>query len=99
MEPALPAPPERLLDPEELAEALLVAEIADGALPRFHAEQRPAKSAAALRAESVAAQIERGRQAEEKRARGGTLGTEELADWCAYFDPSQAGIRRRKPRS
>lgn len=39
MEPALPAPPEALLDPETFADELELADIADGVLPHFLSEQ------------------------------------------------------------
>lgn len=98
MEPALPAPAEELLGAEELADELLCAEIADGALPQYHSEQRPAASPARARAKALAAQIERGRIADEKLAAGEELSEAEWADLCVHYDPSQASIRRRKPR-
>lgn len=98
MEPALPAPPETLTDPEELSVDLQCAEIADGFLPSFHREQRPAKSPERLRREANAAQIERGRLASEKQAAGGKLSEQEEIDWFAWIDPTQAGTRRRPPR-
>ena len=67
MEPPLPAPVEDLVDPDQLETDLLCAEIADGVLPHFLAEQRAAKSPERLRAEELAAQVERGRLADEKR--------------------------------
>lgn len=99
MEPELPAPAEALLGPEQLEHDLLCAEIADGKLPQHHSEQRPAKSPGQARAERIAAQLERGRLADEKLGRGEGLGEGEYADWCAWLDPAQAGTRRRKPRA
>ena len=100
MEPELPAPAEALFDPEDLAEALLTAEIADGALPQFLAEQRPAKSPAQLRAEALAAQHERGRALDEAIGKPGSapFSGEDLADWCLYIDPTQAREQPRKRR-
>lgn len=107
MEPALPAPAEALFDPEDLDAALLVAEIADGALPRFDAEQGPVKSDAELRAEELAAKHARGRAVEERIAahmeadgagRPPALSAEELSDWCLYLDPAQAKEMPRKQR-
>jgi len=39
LEPPLPAPPAELLAPDELGDALMLADIADGRLPQFLAEQ------------------------------------------------------------
>lgn len=41
MEPQLPAPPEALMDQDELDDALVLAKAADGILPHFLAEQLP----------------------------------------------------------
>lgn len=41
MEPQLPAPPEALMDADAFEDSLDLAEVADGVLPRFLAEQRP----------------------------------------------------------
>ncbi|MFN3620031.1 hypothetical protein [Sphingorhabdus sp.] len=41
MEPQLPAPPEALMDAEALEDSLDLADLADGFLPHFLAEQRP----------------------------------------------------------
>lgn len=98
MEPPLPAPPEELLDPEQLETDLLTADIADGALPHFFSEQRAAKSPDRLRAEELAAQQERGRLADKKQQRGEGLDAEELADWCAWLDPAEAAKARPKRR-
>lgn len=98
MEPELPAPAEALLGAEQLEHDLLCAEIADGKLPQHHSEQRPASSPERLRAEAIAAQLERGRLADEKHERGEHLSEAETVDWFAYLDPTQAGTKRRKPR-
>lgn len=98
MEPELPAPVDELLDADQLENDLLVAEIADGKLPGFLSEQRSPKSPERLRAEALAAQIERGRIADEKQRRKETLSEAEWGDLCVYYDPSQAKIRRRPPR-
>ena len=100
MEPQLPAPVEALVDPEQLEADLLTAEIADGALPHFLSEQRPAKSPERLRAEAFAAQQERGALAEAKRLRGEELSADELDDWGAWLDPAEAaGARPRRRRT
>lgn len=98
MEPVLPAPADALLDPEQLTHELLCADIGDGKLAQFHNEQRPAKSPERVRAEQVAAQIERGRLADMKQNRGEKLSETEWVDMCVYYDPVQAKKRRRKPR-
>lgn len=98
MEPELPAPPEELLDPDQLANDLLTAEAADGKLPRFFSEQRPAKSPEALRHEELAAQYERGRLAKEKQSRGEPLDDDEFEDMCAYYDPVEAARAPKKRR-
>ena len=98
MEPQLPAPVEALVDHEQLEADLLPAEIADGALPRFLSEQRPAKSPERLRAEAFAAQQERGALAEAKRLRGEELSAEELDDWGAWLDPAEAAQARPRRR-
>ena len=100
MEPVLPAPAEELFDPEELDEALLTAEIADGTLPRFHAEQGPVKSDAQLRAEELAALHERGRVLDEQFVDGRppAMTDEDRAAWYLYIDPTQAKDVPRKGR-
>jgi hypothetical protein len=105
MEPALPAPAEELFDPEDLDEALLTAEIADGTLPRFHAEQGPVKSDARLRAEEITAMYERGRLIDERMDAADEAGEtppdltdEETAAWYLYIDPTQAKDVPRKTR-
>lgn len=98
MEPPLPAPPEELLGPDQLADDLLTADVADGVLPQFLSEQRPKKSPERLLAEESAAQHERGLLAEAKMARGEPLDDAEFEDLCAYLDPAEAAAKRRKPR-
>ena len=49
LEPLPPAPPEQLLGPEQLAAELEIADIADGKLPHFFSEQRPASRPSARR--------------------------------------------------
>jgi len=95
MEPALPAPPEALLDPETLAHELLLADVADGVLPHFLKEQRRPKSDAELAAEKAAARDARGAAALKKREAGGTLTDEEFADECYHLDP----VSNARPRS
>jgi hypothetical protein len=97
MEPALPAPPEQLLDPETLADEIELADIADGNLPHFLSEQRPAKTAAREAAEARAAQDARGAAAWDKLQRGeGELSRGEFVDMCRHIDPTQATERSRK---
>lgn len=97
MEPALPAPPEALLDPDTLAHELHLADVADGVLPRFLSEQRAPKSAARLAAEEAAARDARGAAALRKRDEGGELTREEFADSCYHLDPvSNARPRARR---
>ncbi len=105
MEPALPAPPEELLDPEDLEEALLTANIADGTLPHFLAEQGPVKTDAQRHAEKLAAMHERGRLLDERMDEADRAGEahpdmteDEYADWCLYIDPAQASDVPRKQR-
>lgn len=98
MEPGLPAPAEELLDSEQLEHELLCAEIGDGKLAHFHSEQRPPKSPERIRAEEIAAQIERGRLASEKMDRKKQLSDVEFEDMCVYLDPSQAHEKRKKRR-
>lgn len=98
MEPDLPAPMEDLLDPEDLEDALLTAEVADGELPRFHAEQRPRPSPEEARRAALAAHYLNGEKAAEKAARGEELTHEEQRDEYLYLDPSQENERLRKAR-
>jgi hypothetical protein len=97
MEPRLPAPPEQLLGPEGLGDALQLAEVADGVLPHFFSEQRPARSPERAEAEARAAQEKRGQAAWEKVQRGeGALGTQEFADLCRTIDPTGRAEPPRK---
>jgi hypothetical protein len=97
MEPRLPAPPEQLLGTETLADELEIADIADGQLPHFLTEQRPAKSEAQLQAEARAEQDARGAAAWEKSQRKeGELSRQEFVDMCRHLDPAGANERSRK---
>jgi hypothetical protein len=97
MEPALPAPPEELLDPETLEHELEIADLADGVLPQFLCEQPRPKSARELKAEKAAAREARGEAAMKKRKAGGVLTDDEDADECYYLDPvSNARSRPRR---
>ena len=98
MEPAPPGPVETLVDPGELEDGLLCAEIADGVLPSFHAEQAPAKSPEQARHAENAVRYERGREACARMDRGETLSDAEFADLSLYLDPAQAMEKRRKRR-
>ena len=92
MEPRLPAPPEELLGLDLLADELMIADIADGELPKFLSEQPVVKSAAQLAAEATAAQALRGKMALQKE---GELDRQELIDMCHFLDPT---YRREKGR-
>lgn len=96
MEPQLPAPPERLLDPETLADEIELAEIADGKLPHFLTEQRPPKTAARIEAERIAAEDALGKAAWEKSERKEELSRDEFVAMCRYIDPTQRHERSRK---
>jgi hypothetical protein len=97
MEPELPAPPEEMIDPETLAMELDVADIADGFLPHFYSEQRPAKSAERLKADEIAEQEARGKIAWEKAERNeGELRKDEFRDMCLYLDPTQRADKGRR---
>lgn len=98
MEPVLPAPPEQLLEPDDLAHELLLAQAADGVLPHFLNEQHPPKSDARIAAEEAAARMKRGEAALAKREAGGTLTDDEFADECYYIDPVSNSARRRRSR-
>jgi hypothetical protein len=101
MEPQLPAPAETLLDPDTLAHELLIADIGDGALPGFLAEQRPPKSEARLKAEAEAAQAARG-EAVNTRLLNKRLGEtveisdQDMLDLTRYLDPASRNERPRK---
>jgi len=94
MEPALPAPPEQLLDSETLAGELELADVADGKLPHFLNEQRRPRTDAELRAEEAAAREARGEAAMKKSQAGGKLTDDEFADECYYLDP----VSNKRPR-
>lgn len=97
MEPQLPAPVEELLELETLEDELVLAEVADGALPGFLSEQRPLKSDAQIADADFAAQLERGKAACEKLNRGeGPLTDQEFDDHCLYLDPTQRHERGKK---
>jgi hypothetical protein len=98
MEPALPAPPEQLLTPDELGHELLLAEVADGKLSHFLNEQRPPKSDAQIAADEHAARSARGEAAMAKQKAGGKLTQEEFADECYYLDPVSNSRRQRRSR-
>jgi len=88
MEPELPAPPEQLLGPDTLADELVLADVADGDLPRFLSEQRSPEAVARM---AEAARHARGEAAWNKAEGGkGKLSREEFADMCAYLDPPSA---------
>lgn len=97
MEPALPAPPEELLDAETLAEGLEIAEAADGFLPHFFMEQRPPVSAARQAVQAAKARSARGADAWNKQKQGEALSKQEFADMCFHIDPvSNARPRPRR---
>ncbi len=87
MEPALPAPPEQMLDAETLADELELADIADGALPHFLREQPAPRTDARRAAEEAAARDARGEAAFAKCQAGGKLTDEEYADMCYHLAP------------
>ena len=95
MEPALPAPPEQLLTPDELEHELEIAETADGTLPRFLDEQRAPKSDQRIAHEAHEARMARGEAAMAKRKAGGTLTQDEFADENYCLDPISNQARRR----
>ena len=95
MEPALPAPPEQLLTPDELEHELEIAETADGTLPRFLDEQRAPKSDRRIAHEAHEARMARGEAAMAKRKAGGTLTQDEFADENYCLDPISNQARRR----
>jgi hypothetical protein len=98
MEPALPAPPEQLLDPETLAHELLIADQADGILPHFLGEQRVPRSDARRAAEEAAARDARGAAAMKKHEAGGDLTGQEFADLCYHLDPAGNACPRSRRR-
>ena len=70
MEPPLPAPPEELLTPEEMGDALEDADTADGKLPHYLNEQRRPKTDKQIAAEEHAARMARGEAALAKSEAG-----------------------------
>ncbi|MEO5493129.1 MAG: hypothetical protein ABIR08_03785 [Sphingomonas sp.] len=98
MEPALPAPPEQMMPADELDDALDLADVADGTLPRFLDEQRPPKTDAQIAAEEHKARMARGEAALAKRDAGHELTQDEFADENYYLDPISNRQRRRRPR-
>ena len=97
MEPQLPAAPEDMFDPEDLATDLQTADIADGALPHFFTEQRQPKSEEQLKAEEIVAQEARGKEAWQKSERKeGELSGDEFRDMCHYLDPTYRHDKGRK---
>jgi hypothetical protein len=100
MEPALPAPPEQLLDAETFAHELEIAHAADGILPHFLREERTPKTDARLAAQEAAAERNaRGAAAWEKYKAGERVTEEEFADLCYHIDPasnSRPRCRRRR---
>jgi hypothetical protein len=98
MEPELPAPPDQLMEPEELDDALTLADVGDGTLPHFLSEQRPAKTDAQIAAEEHKARMARGEAALAKCRAGHELTQDEFADECYYIDPISNAARRRRPR-
>lgn len=95
MEPVLPAPPEQGMTPDDLADALDLADAADGVLPRFLNEQRaPVNERTVMAAERDA----RGAVAHARSIAGHPLTNEELADACFHLDPISNAMRRRRPR-
>ncbi|MES2096382.1 MAG: hypothetical protein V4459_06455 [Pseudomonadota bacterium] len=99
MEPALPAPPEQLMSPDDLEAAVELAEVSDGKLPHFLNEQRAPRTDAQIAAEAAAARSARGEAAIAKREAGHELTDEEFADECFYLDPASNSARRRRPRA
>ncbi len=95
MEPALPAPADQLMTPDDLTEALDLADAADGVLPRFLSEQRPIRNERAIMA---AERDARGAAAVVKSDSGQLLSDEEIADQCYHLDPAGNSMRRRRPR-
>ena len=89
LEPRLPAPPEQMLGPDQLAHELQIADIADGRLLQRFTEQRPRKSPERLKAEARAEQIDRG-EAVWKRVQGGEPVTNsEFVDLCRFISPEE----------
>ncbi len=88
LEPELPVPPEDLFGAEELAGELEIADIADGALPRYLTEQRaelPKEMADYARRKAACDKVE----AREK------FTDQEFTDYCHHIDPTQINEPRR----
>ena len=98
MEPALPAPPEQLLDPDTFAHELALADIADGVLPHFLGEQRPPEPDARRAAREAAARDARGAAALERQKAGATLTDKEFADFCYHLNPGSNARPRSRAR-
>ncbi|CAA9519153.1 MAG: hypothetical protein AVDCRST_MAG91-2094 [uncultured Sphingomonadaceae bacterium] len=96
LEPPLPADPARLLGPEALDDALVLADAADGELPHFLSEQRPAPTPRQTEARARAAQEARGEAAWDKVQKGGQIGDDEFADMCRFIDPTSRAEPSRK---
>jgi hypothetical protein len=101
MEPMLPAPPQELMDDEEFENALNIADAADGILPQFLSEQRPAKTAAKVAAEKIAEQEARGNATLERltsnpRGEQNNLSAQDMADMIRVLDPASLNAPSRK---
>ncbi len=90
MEPALPAPPDELLDAEELAAEVHLAEVCDGVLPHFLKEQPWPKTREELKAEAQAARYARGKVLAERLNADPWLkfSPQENSDLYFYLDPT-----------
>ena len=98
MEPVLPAPPTALLDLEALEEELILAEAADGVLPQFLNEQRPARPELDPVKAARLAQVQRGEAIERAIVGTRDLTAEEYKDWCAYHEALDPLPRKGKPK-
>ena len=98
MEPALPAPPEQIMTPEQLEDELIIADLSDGMMPDHLTEQRPPKSDAQLAAEAHRAREARGKAAMDKQDAGHKLTEDEFADYFYAIAPESNMARRRRPR-
>ncbi len=88
LEPALPAAPEDLLGAEAFADELEIADIADGTLPQFLAEQ-------SAELPQDMADYARRKAACDKVEAGGAYTPEEFVNYCHHIDPSQITEPRR----
>jgi hypothetical protein len=98
MEPQLPAPPETILGAEEFEDALVLADAADGTLPQFLSEQRPAKTAEQIKMEAIKAQIARAdavmdRLTNKQPSERGETSFQDMVDLTRAMDP----ISRNEP--